>query len=305
MGSSPTPGTRKQPPVVNQTVTFAVWLVNKKGNRESTIERKVRYLKELSGSPQDMASQVLVKSWKDGTKENALDVVEQYAEYLNAPFERPNFRAYDNEEMYVPTPEMVKQFLYRVRSPRVRARIKVAVETGASAGEVWRLTWKEFNPANKTLTVKGLKGHRTLTYSISDELTALLLQIPRTEERIFSEIRNSELLNDSVSDYKSRLAKETGNADFLKIHFHTFRHFAISWHYFKTKDIVETQRFGRHCNIANTLKYVHIVKSWIKSNEYDVVYATGKLELTKYLSEGYVLVTKTDWGFCLTKPKTL
>lgn len=31
-----------------------------------------------------------------------------------------------------------------------------------------------------------------------------------------------------------------GFPDFLKIHFHTFRHFAISWYYFKTKGIVET-----------------------------------------------------------------
>lgn len=106
---------------------------------------------------------------------------------------------------------MVKQFLYRVR-----ARIKVAVETGASAGEVWRLTWKEFNPVNKTLTIIGKKGHRNLTYNISDELMALLLQIPRTYERLLAEIRNSELLNDTIRDYKKRLSQETGNADFLK-----------------------------------------------------------------------------------------
>jgi integrase len=118
-------------------------VTEQKGNRESTIERKIRYLKQLRGSPQDVASQVLATSWKDGKKEKGLDAVEQYEEYLNAPFDRPNFRAYDNQEMYVPYPEMVKQFLYRVRSPRVRARIKVAVETGASAGEVWRLTWKD------------------------------------------------------------------------------------------------------------------------------------------------------------------
>ena len=83
------------------------------------------------------------------------------------------------------------------------------------------------------------------------------------------------------------------------------RHFAISWKYFKTKDIVETQGFARHCNIQNTLKYVHIVKSWIRENQYDVVYAESKKELTKYLSIGYELVAKTDWGYCLRKPKTI
>jgi hypothetical protein len=68
VGSSPTPGTTEQPLVVNQTVSFVVWLLNKKGNRQSTMERKIRYLKQLLGSPQDMASQVLVTSWKDRTK---------------------------------------------------------------------------------------------------------------------------------------------------------------------------------------------------------------------------------------------
>jgi integrase len=275
----------------------------KRGNRESTIERKIRYLKTLNGSPQDMMTQVLNKDWTDGVKENALHVVCQYAEFLGVPVERPNFRAYDNREMYVPNPEMVRQFLYRVRSPAVRARILIAVETGASAGEVWSLKWKDLNIQSETLTVTGLKGHRTFQYPISDELVTLLMQIPRMGDGIFN-IKSAENINDSIDDYKKRLAKETGNTDFLKIHFHTFRHYAISWRYFKTKDVIETQRFARHCNIQNTLKYVHIIKSWVKDNEFDVVYATDKTELTKYLSEGYAMIAKTDWGFCLTKPKS-
>jgi hypothetical protein len=69
--------------------------------------------------------------------------------------------------------------------------------------------------------------------------------------------------------------------------------------------VVDTQRFARHCRIENTLRYVHIVKQWISENEYDVVYAEAKEELTKYLSEGYELVTKTEWGYCLRRPETL
>ncbi len=296
MGSSPTPGTTAEPLEVGKTVQFAVWLFNVKGNRESTIERKIRYFKRLRGSPDDMAAQILNGKWKDKVKSNALDTVEQYAEFIGAPFKRPNFRAYDNLEMYVPAPEMVKQFLYRVRSVRVRARIKIAVETGASAGEVWRLTWADLNAQSKTLTVVGNKGHRTMAYGVLDELVALLIQLPRATGRIFAEVKNVDGLNDGVNDYKKRLARETGNLDFLKIHFHTFRHFAISWHYFKTKDIVDSQRFARHCNINNTLKYVHIVKSWIKANEYAVVYAEDKAELSKYLSEGYSLSDKDQLG---------
>ncbi len=56
-----------------------------------------------------MMSQVFAKSWVDKAKENALDVVSQCADFLNVSVTKPRFRAYDNREMYVPNPEMVKQ----------------------------------------------------------------------------------------------------------------------------------------------------------------------------------------------------
>ncbi|MCX8177020.1 MAG: site-specific integrase [Candidatus Bathyarchaeota archaeon] len=306
MGSNPTPCTFIEPTAVfcnAKLVEFGVWLL-RKGNRESTVQRKLKYLKELKGSPEQMFAQVLAKDWSDKSKECALEAVRQYAEFLGVSVKKPKFRAYDNRELYVPNPLMVKQFLYRVRNLQLRASILIAIETGASASEVWRLTWRDVNLQGRTLTVTGVKGHRTWTYPISNELTTLLLQLPKDGERIFK-FKTPRYLNDALWRYKQILARETGNSDFLKIHFHTFRHFAISWRYFKTKDIVETQRFARHCNIQNTLRYVHIVKAWVRENEFEVVYADSKEELTKYLSEGYELVAKTEWGYCLRKPKML
>ena len=300
MGSNPTPRTIIEP----KELEFGLYLL-KKGNRESTVKRKLRYFKNLSGSPEQMVSQVLASKWVDKSKSNAIITIQQYAKFLEIPVPTVNFRAYDNREMYVPTPEMVKQFVYRIRKLSIRTMIMISIETGATASEVFNILWKNVNLASKQLTIIGSKGHRTNTYSISDSLCTLLMQLPKTNERIFTDIKKSDRINDSIIDYRTILARETGNADFYKIHFHTFRHFAISWHYFKTKDIVDTQRFARHCNIQNTLKYVHIVKSWIRENEYDVVYATDKQELTKFLSEGYELVTNTDYGYCLRKPKLI
>ena len=142
-------------------------------------------------------------------------MVYQYAEFLVVEIKKTRFRVYHDKEMFVANLEIVKQFFYRLRSLLARARIKVSVETGANDREVWRLTWKEFNPVNKTLTIIRNRDHRNLTYNICDELMALLLQIPRTDERLFAKIRNSDLLNDTISDYKKILAQETENADFL------------------------------------------------------------------------------------------
>ncbi len=46
-------------------------------------------------------------------------------------------------------------------------------------------------------------------------------------------------------------------------------------------------------------------KHGLKKMNMDVVYAETKEELTKYLQEGYELVTKTEWGYCLRKPKII
>jgi len=300
VGSNPTPRTNCEP---TELANFGMWLLGR-GNRESTVARKLRYLKSLNGSPREMIQQILRKDWCDKSKNNALDSVVQYSEFLGEPLEKPSFRVYQNAEMYVPNPQMIRQFLYRVRKIETRAMMLIAIETGASAKEIHSLKWTDLNLQSKTLTITGVKGHRTYSYQVCDELLALLMQIPKTQERIFK-IKESRHINDAIVDYRQRLAKETNNLDFNKIHFHTLRHYAISWKYFKTKDIVETQRFARHYNIQNTLKYVHIIKSWVKDDEFNVVYAESKDELTKYLSEGYKLETKTEWGYCLTKPKEL
>ncbi len=254
-----------------------------------------------------MVQQILEKPWCDKVKYNALNVVVQYAEFLGQPVSRPRLKVYDDREMFVPSPEMVMRFVYRVRSIRLRAMIMIAVETGASASEVFGLRWRDVNFASRTLTVHGVKGHATLAYPMSDGLISVLMLLERgaSDARIFSHISDPKYINDSIIDYRRRLARETGNPDFLKIHFHTFRHFAISWHYFKTKDIVATRIFARHHSVSVTERYVHIVRSWISENEYDVVYAESKDELSKYLSEGYSFVTKTEWGYCLRRPKML
>jgi len=304
VGSTPTPGLVVEPTYRKELIEFGLWLLKNKGNRESTIVKKLKMMKSLSGSIEDMFSQVLSKNWCDKTKDYMLRTVQQYAEFLGLKVSRPKFKVYDNTELYIPNPTMIKQLIYRISNIKLRAMCLIAIETGATESEVFNLKWSDVNLANKSIVITGVKGHRTYQYPISDELCTLLMQIPKTSDKIFN-LKHARTINDWMKNYCKRLAKETGNNDFLKIHFHTLRHFAISWYYFKSKDVVDTQRFARHCDIRNTMRYIHIIKTWVKENEYNVVYATDKEELTRYLAEGYEFVVKTEYGYCLRKPKCL
>ena len=90
-------------------LNFGLWLKFTKGNRESSIVRKLRFFGKLSGTPSEMTNQILSSSWCDKSKSNCLDAIVQFAEFKNIPYSRPNFRACNNEEMFVPNPEMVNQ----------------------------------------------------------------------------------------------------------------------------------------------------------------------------------------------------
>ena len=319
VGSNPTPPATAEPHTRTNDISlslddeslinFSLYLL-RLGNRESTIKRKLKFLKAVRKwlgekcNINRVFESILKSSWYDKSKNYALVTVKQFAEFKGYSIEKPKLKVYDNNVIFVPSPSMIRQLVYRIRSYKLKVAVMIAIETGASLSEVHRIKWSDIDFHNKRITIRGVKGHRSYTYSISNELVRLLNLIPKDSDRIFK-LKYPDKISGWLRQYVKRLAKETGNQDFLKIHFHTLRHFAISWKYFKTKDIVETQRFARHCNIQNTLRYVHIVKSWIKENEYDVVYAQSKEELTKYLSEGYELVAKTEWGYCLRKPKTI
>jgi len=136
----------RDPEKESKLVQFSVWLL-RKGNREQTIARKMKYLRVLNGNLEEMTQQLLKNSWCDKSKECAINAIAQYAEYLNVPYSRPVFRGDGNKKMYVPNPEMVKQFVYRVRSPHTKAMIMLAIETGGSAGEIFNLKWKDTNLA--------------------------------------------------------------------------------------------------------------------------------------------------------------
>lgn len=133
----------------------------------------MRFFAKLSGTPSEMTNQVLNSSWCDKSKSNCLDdAITQYAEFKQIPYNRPNFRAYDNEEMFVPNPDMVKRFVYRIRSIPVKAMILLSVETGCSSGEAWNLEWKDINFSTKTVTMTGNKADNDIALDVFFDRTS-------------------------------------------------------------------------------------------------------------------------------------
>ena len=73
VGSNPTPLIFIEP---LELVNFGLWL-RKRGNRDSAVIRKLKFLKGLSGSVDNMVESVLKCGWSDNSKALALLTVRQ------------------------------------------------------------------------------------------------------------------------------------------------------------------------------------------------------------------------------------
>jgi len=71
----------------SELIRFGFWLL-RRGNRESTVQRKLRFLKKLHGSIDDMFRQVLASEWCDKSKQYALITVQQFAEFKGLKVEK-------------------------------------------------------------------------------------------------------------------------------------------------------------------------------------------------------------------------
>jgi len=194
-------------------LNFGLWLKFSKGNRESSISRKLRFFAKLSGTPSDMTNQVLSSSWCDKSKSNCLDAIAQFAEFKNIPYSRPNFRAYNNEEMFVPNPEMVKQFVYRIRSIPVKSMIMLSVETGCSSGEAWMLLYRMLHPREKLSNWLRVLGEQTIKQSgLFDKVS------PYTENSTQAELAQVLIhrYGVAISEGQGKLGIVTRN-DFMKL----------------------------------------------------------------------------------------
>ncbi|MEM1515816.1 MAG: tyrosine-type recombinase/integrase [Candidatus Bathyarchaeia archaeon] len=140
-----------------------------KGNRKSTIRRKLKFLRALKSSePPEMVREVLEKPWDDKSKAYALKTVEQYSGFIGKPVKAPKIRIYDDREMFVPSPDMVRRLIHRIRDVEVKAQCLIAVETGACESEIHQLTVRDVDFDQRRITIRGVKGHRTWSYPISE-----------------------------------------------------------------------------------------------------------------------------------------
>jgi integrase len=208
---------------------------------------------------------------------------------------------------YVPLEKDIDQLIYGFavsKAKRYAAMLQLAKETGWRPVEIFRLTPADFDLERQIVTLNDpAKRSEPRQVKMSDKLVAMmkpLLADTPFNARVWSS-KPKKIRRTFTEEVRNRIADKLGALNLRKITLKTFRNFKGTMTYYKTKDIVYTQRVLGHKNIKNTLVYIHLVN--FDSDEYVAKVATNLEEACQLIEAGFEYVTEMDGAKIFRKRK--
>jgi len=283
--------------VKGKLVEFAWWM-KKRGYKESTILSRVQRLQRLVKldadlfNPESVAETIARQDeWSEARKEAMVYAYDLFAKWLGLKWQRPVYKP-PRKIPFIPLEREIDD-LIACCNKHVAAFLQVAKETGARAGEIFALKWTDVDFETRTLRITAEKGSEPRIFKVSTRLVAMLNQIPKEGERIFSHYKRLQNLRRSFDRYRKRAAHKLGNPRLLQVHFHTLRHWKGTMEYHKTKDILHVMQVLGHKQIKNTLLYTQLVK-FEENDEFVCKVARNPEEIQALIEAGFEYVLQKD-----------
>lgn len=243
----------------------------KNGLAPTTIEartRKLQMLAELTNLDDPEAVKATITDmdgWKESTKLTFIDVYQAYLVYQDVQWKRPHLKP-ERKIPFIPTETEIDQLIASC-GKRTATLLQTLKETGARISEAVKIKWIDFDTQRRTLNITPSKGSNPRLVPISEKLTAMLCQMPKTRETIFAP--NTGTHRDHFGDQRRTASEKLQNPRILQISFHTFRHFKGTMEYHVSKDVMHVKYVLGHKNINNTMIYINIEQATFLSTSND------------------------------------
>jgi integrase len=195
--------------------------------------------------------------------------------------------------------------LYQLQE-RNSAFLLLLKETAMRRGEAKRLQWINVDQERNTITLnEPEKRSNPRIWKVTPRLIAQLNALPKDTQRVFG--------NSSIDSMKSmfltlrkKLANNLQNPRYLKINFHSFRHWKATTLNHKTKDPYYVKNFLGHKSLKNTEIYITIERTMFGecgNDEFTVKAAEDPKEIKALLEVGFEYVCQKDTLIFLRKRK--
>lgn len=141
----------------------------------------------------------------------------------------------------------------RCRNELIEPLARFAIETGMRQGELLRMRWCDWSPANRTLRIGVTKNGHPRTIPISSCAATILEQlcsgsVGRADQLVFPL---------SAEALKRCWRRATQRAALVDLHFHDLRHEAISRFFERGLNVSEVALISGHRDVRMLFRYTH------------------------------------------------
>ena len=297
------PKTRETTTDLKSLLFNFAWHLKKNGYAPSTIETRVKLLRQLAQRGANLYDPESVKDviarqdgWSNARKELAVQAYTSFLMMTGGSWRPPSFERTESLP-FIPYEEEIDALIAGCSRP-ISAFLQLLKETGMRAGEAYNLRWEDIDPERRTIMIKPEKKSHPRIFSVSEKLIGMLLQLKNGRDRRgglfgYGSLRN---LRRTFERQRRRLAYKLKNPRLQRITFHTLRHWKATMLYHQTKDILYVMRLLGHKNIKNTLIYVQLEEALFKNEEEEYVCKVAKtVEEAKNLVErGFEYVCEVE-----------
>lgn len=262
--------------------------------REVTVVTYVKRLELLSkvgnvNDPERIRSIICSYQCTESFKELLANSYHYYVQFKGLTWNKPRFYRED-KPIFLPL-ETELDMLISKSYYKMSVFLQLLKETGADAGEAWKLRWIDINAENKTVALTPTKNHNARIVPISNNLLSRIFKLKHENERVFA-CKSLEDFRRRYEDMKRALSLNLENPRLRMIAFRSFRHWKATMEYHKTKDILHVKWLLGHKRIENTLVYTHLVN--FTTDDYICKVAHNVDECTLLIESGFDYVTEIN-----------
>ena len=275
-----------------------LWYLKKKGYKTSTIisrDSRLRRLLKLGANLMDPESVkeviALQSNWTDARKEAMVYAYDLFAKWSGITWEKPIYKP-QRKLPIIPLEREIDD-LIASSNRYVATFLQLGKETGARAGELYSLQWRDIDLENRTVNITPEKGSNPRIFKISNKLIAMLTGFQKDETGVFRHYKDLNSLRRCFERYRKRAAHKFGNRNILHITFHTLRHWKATTEYHKTKDILYVMRLLGHRNIKNTLLYTQLMDCK-NDDEFICKVAKAPSEIQELIENGFEYICNME-----------
>jgi integrase len=284
------------------------WKCKNRQLSENTIKKRKYYLNRLVRDGADLdkpesVESVLATHYPTATRWVMVIAYRSYCKLFNIPWDPVKVK-YQPKMPYMPTEEECRIFIAAM--PKVLTVFcQTLFETGARVGELTKVERQDVNEEECKIAIRcPEKGSNPRMIKVSRECIGLLMTLPKKHEPyLFCPEPLAYYGNFQLQ--RKKAATKLNKPEFLKIHFHTFRHMRGTLDVHNHVPLFEVkEKLGHKC-ICNTEKYVHWNRQLYdaKSDRYHFAAVSTIEEAGKLIETGYEFVTDMEGMKLFRKPK--